>query len=280
MLILYIFLLSMAAHSNQVQTLSILPFNIHVQRCRRCTYPEWNYRICDTFWRIYLMADEGWSIRFNEKTLPLTPDNLVVIPAETSFRTESRKSATQFYVLFTMDPVVSPYKKGVYSLPLTAKAESLISELTEYLAEPASAGQENALVHTLRVKQLCYDCLAGLPKESMAIPSYSPEIEAVLEAISRNLKLPLSNEALARSAGMSVSAFIRKFHEETGQPPQKWVMGKRIDQAALLLSNSSKTIEAIAEETAFFDRNHLSRVFKQLKGIGPAGYRKQAERRG
>ncbi len=45
-----------------------------------------------------------------------------------------------------------------------------------------------------------------------------------------------------------------------------------------MLSHSEISIKDVAEATGFCDRYHFSRVFKQLRGVGPAEYRQQAKR--
>ena len=253
----------------------LVPFNIDLLTCQWATLSDWHYKLQDPFWRIYWMDRKGWYVWHKEKPLALDPGHLAVIPANTPCRSESRSTATQFYVHFTLGSIFNPYKPGVYLLPLTRHAVSLITRLMN----PEPSRPEQTLARTLRVKQLCYDCLSRLPGESLNANPYSPKITSVMEAMARNLKEPFSNTEMAKSAGMNTNAFIRLFHRESGQSPQKWYTEKRINRAALLLSHSAKTIEEIAEETAFFDRNHFSRVFKKFKGTGPAAYRRRSENR-
>ncbi|OGJ93754.1 MAG: hypothetical protein A2350_14075 [Candidatus Raymondbacteria bacterium RifOxyB12_full_50_8] len=250
-----------------------MPFSIDVLVCRSQTLSDWHYTLCDPFWRIYWMDRKGWYVRYQGKPLALDPTYLAVIPANTPCYSESRARATQFHVHFKLDSAINPFKPGVYFLPITKTISGLISGLMD----PARIDLENIIMKTLHIKNLCYDCLSRLPKESLDTCAYSPRITFIMETIVQNLKDPPSNKMLAQSIGMNTNSFIRLFHQETGTSPQKWCMKARINQAALLLSHSTKTIEDIAEETAFFDRNHFSRVFKQFKDIGPAAYRKQSE---
>lgn len=253
------------------RTVALAPIHVDLLLCRFETLSDWRFQLCDPFWRIYWMNRKGWSVRFKGKSLALEPGHLAVIPPNTPFIAESRCIATQFYIHFTLNTLNNPYQPGVYFLPVTRAIRTCITGLLK----PDPEGAEKVLIRTLRVKQLCLDTLAGLPDESLKISDFSPEVTRTMETMVRNLERPLSNEELAKNAGMNTSSYIQLFHRETGQPPQKWYMEKRINQAALLLSHSTKTIEAIAEETGFFDRNHFSHRFKQNKGIGPAAYRRK-----
>jgi AraC-like DNA-binding protein len=251
----------------------IVPFSIDLLLCQWVTLPDWHFKLCDPFWRIYWMAQKGWSIRFKEKSLPLEPGQLAVIPPDTPCRSESSGSATQFYIHFTLGSIINPYKPGVYFLSMTKRASSLIRSLMN------PSRPENALAQTFVLKQLCYDTLSRLPAENLNTGSHSLKITTAMETMAQSLRNPFSNRELAKNSSMNTNAFIRLFHQETGQSPQKWYAEKRINQAALLLSHSTKTIEEISDETAFFDRSHFSRVFKQFKGMGPAAYRKQSRSR-
>ena len=74
---------------------------------------------------------------------------------------------------------------------------------------------------------------------------------------------------------MHTNAFIRLFRSEVGRSPQAWYMRRRIEEACRLLHHSDLSIEQIAERTGFCDRGHFTRVFRTLRRIGPATFRKR-----
>lgn len=51
----------------------------------------------------------------------------------------------------------------------------------------------------------------------------------------------------------------------------------RMNLAELKLAYSDDSIETIAEGCGFHDRAHFSRVFANVHGIGPAGYRSSGQ---
>jgi AraC-like DNA-binding protein len=259
----------------RISKVPLIPLHVDLLLSEWVRLSDWHYELRDPFWRIYWMAEAGWYILHEGKSLALDPRHLVVIPPNTPCRSESRKRATQFYVHFTLEAILCPYKPGVYFLPMTPNTSGLIKSLV--MPEAGTERPEETLARTLRMKELCYDCLSRLPAKGMNLNPYSPRITLAMEAMVRALRTPLSNAELAKTAGMNTNAFIRLFTKEAGQSPQKWYTERRLNQAALLLSHSAKTIEEIAEETAFFDRNHFSRVFKRFRGVGPAAYRRQLE---
>jgi AraC-like DNA-binding protein len=101
-------------------------------------------------------------------------------------------------------------------------------------------------------------------------------ISKLLKIIERDPATTHSNEKLARQIGMSVNAFIRFFKQRTGFAPLSYQIRQRLEKAMILLEHTEKTIEEIAEECGFCDRNYFSKTFKEHTGTPPAQYRKES----
>lgn len=97
----------------------------------------------------------------------------------------------------------------------------------------------------------------------------------VLQWVQANLRRPLSVEDLARRAAMSPRTFARRFRQETGTTPHRWLMHQRLLEAQRRLEKSCDGIDRIAEavglQTAASLRLHFSRVL----GTTPTAYRKR-----
>ena len=83
---------------------------------------------------------------------------------------------------------------------------------------------------------------------------------------------PLDN--LAKTAGMSVSLFTRKFRELTGDSPIAYRLGLRLEMARGMLSETSYSIADIAFRCGFCDSNYMIKRFKDRNGVTPGQYRK------
>ena len=90
----------------------------------------------------------------------------------------------------------------------------------------------------------------------------------------RHLHEPISLKALADVAGTSPRTFSRRFTEEVGVSPGKWVLGQRIMQAQRLLEGSDLAIDRIAEEVGFATAASLRQHFRAAFGITPTAYRR------
>jgi AraC-like DNA-binding protein len=101
-------------------------------------------------------------------------------------------------------------------------------------------------------------------------PSRLP-LEGVIAFIEAHLgdELPLAR--LAALGGLSVWRFATVFRAFTGEPPQRYVLRRRIERAQVMLRDGVPP-SRVALETGFYDQSHLYRHFKRLCGMTPGQY--------
>ena len=83
-----------------------------------------------------------------------------------------------------------------------------------------------------------------------------------------------SVEAVARQLGLTSGGFRKRFARLTGQPPTRFRLTRRIDQACERLSRGASVKEAAAA-VGFCDEFHFSRRFKQITGESPGSFRRR-----
>jgi len=110
-------------------------------------------------------------------------------------------------------------------------------------------------------------------KKKLDEPSHgaSQQVGNVIIYIEEHLTEELSLERLAEEASLSKYQLIRRFHDEQGITPWKFLVGKRVDKAKKLLANGLSPGQT-AMETGFFDQSHLNKVFKEKTGLTPKEY--------
>ena len=103
-----------------------------------------------------------------------------------------------------------------------------------------------------------------------------------LDALARTLRMmeeefakDLSVDTLAGYANLSRFHFTRVFTKRTGMGPVEYLRKIRLEQSALLLQNSNKTVEEVALLTGFQSAQYFRQVFKEVVGMTPQEYRKQ-----
>ncbi|MEV7889281.1 helix-turn-helix domain-containing protein [Streptomyces sp. NPDC002817] len=95
------------------------------------------------------------------------------------------------------------------------------------------------------------------------------------ELMDARLSDPLPLEELAAAAGLSVSRFAHAFKARTGQPPHRYLMRLRVEQAARLLRTSVLPIADVAACCGFSHQEHLTRVLRAQLGSTPAELRRR-----
>jgi AraC family transcriptional regulator len=101
------------------------------------------------------------------------------------------------------------------------------------------------------------------------------QVDLIVNAVSDSLseKWPLLR--LAELVGLSPFHFARCFKTTFGLPPHAYVSAKRMEVAAHLLRNTSKSIEQIANATGHTSSPHFSQAFRKHWGLTPTVYRRE-----
>ncbi|MFD9793638.1 GlxA family transcriptional regulator [Streptomyces sp. NPDC059070] len=90
----------------------------------------------------------------------------------------------------------------------------------------------------------------------------------------QRLELPLTLGELAAHAAMSTRTFARRFREETGLSPGRWLTQQRLRRARHLLESSDLPVERVAHEVGFATATSLRRHLAAEAGVAPAAYRR------
>jgi transcriptional regulator GlxA family with amidase domain len=110
----------------------------------------------------------------------------------------------------------------------------------------------------------------------LELDAKSDRVQTALAYAKRNLRSPLSIEALAGIACLSPRQFTRVFRAETGVSPARAVEALRIEAARYLLEQSRLSLEEIAVETGFGVRERMRRAFVRTYGEAPQAIRSEA----
>ncbi|WP_216902570.1 AraC family transcriptional regulator [Nocardia alni] len=133
-------------------------------------------------------------------------------------------------------------------------ADHLQSTLAAHLVRAHRQGSEPVVTARLSQRQL--DRVRALMAERLA------------ESI------PLAD--LAATTALSVSQFSRRFRATTGEPPHRYLIRMRLDQARRMLRTTTMPIAEIATGCGFSHQEHLTRVMHARLGTTPAALRRQS----
>jgi transcriptional regulator GlxA family with amidase domain len=121
----------------------------------------------------------------------------------------------------------------------------------------------------------------GGQKQHSALLDMTPRsdrIELVLAHIRQHLKDKLSVEELAAVASLSPRQFSRAFLAEIGQSPAKAVEQLRLEAARFMMEEGRHSVNVVAQETGFADRERMRRAFLRTFGMPAELMRRNAKR--
>ncbi|MDG4797056.1 helix-turn-helix domain-containing protein [Micromonospora sp. WMMD1082] len=90
---------------------------------------------------------------------------------------------------------------------------------------------------------------------------------------------PLTVDALARFARVSARTLARRFADQLGVSPGRWLLHQRIAAAQALLEETDLSVDAVADRTGLSSAANLRRGFRDTVRTSPAAYRRSFGRR-
>lgn len=112
-------------------------------------------------------------------------------------------------------------------------------------------------------------------QESKQQTHISAPIQNSCNYIKTHISSPLSIAELAGRVGYTEYYFSHKFKAEVGCSINDFILKEKIEQAKLLLSGTTDSIQSISERLSFGNRSYFSTCFQKLTGISPSEYRKE-----
>ncbi len=99
-------------------------------------------------------------------------------------------------------------------------------------------------------------------------------VGGVLAWMEQHLDQEVTVEQLAARAHMAPRTFARRFQQETGTTPYRWLLRQRVLLAQRLLEATDETMDAIAWRTGFGTAGALRHQFVRSLGTTPNAYRR------
>jgi AraC-like DNA-binding protein len=96
----------------------------------------------------------------------------------------------------------------------------------------------------------------------------SLQIARVMQFINANISEPLSLAHLAEIAGLSLPRFKQRFRNETGFPPNEFILRARIDGARKLM-DQGHSVTSAALEMGFSSSQYFATVYRRFTGMAP-----------
>jgi AraC-like DNA-binding protein len=104
-----------------------------------------------------------------------------------------------------------------------------------------------------------------------------PAVRTALENIQQSPATPWTVAQLAATAGVSRTAFARRFHTLVGEPPLTYLTRWRMTVAAQLLRETNLPVESIAARVGYGSPFAFGKAFKRSMGNAPGAYRRASQ---
>ena len=133
-------------------------------------------------------------------------------------------------------------------------------------------GYENSEYKRIKLSNI-FALLHEFSSKKVKVNAYTP-IAPAIKYMKQNFKEALlSSENYAELCGLSKNTFIKYFKLYTKTTPRKYCNMLKIENAKMQLSNTDKSINAIAYDLNFQDPFYFTRVFTNIVGESPSAYR-------
>ncbi len=217
---------------------------------------------------------------WQEHELKLKADDTCFLPAgDYTARIVIPEQARCLWVALegSLAPMVVRKMGALLHMPL--RQEALPSQM--YLAKQIvqvmvrHSGTSDA---TYQLQHLMYGMLASHWGQPVAMDAMlSHEIAKVVDTLRANqYRDNFSLAEMAAISRMPIETFRKRFVSEVGMPPLSYVLHCKMERAKELLREEGHTVRQAGIEVGMQDPYHFSKQFKNIVGISPSAFMKQA----
>ena len=212
--------------------------------------------------------------------LPLKANDTCFLPAgDKSARLEVAEQAHCVWVALEgpLAPMVVRKMGALLHMPLRQGALPSQMYLAKQIVQVMvrHSGTADA---TYQLQHLMYGMLASHWGQPVAMDAMlSHEIAKVVDTLRANqYRDNFSLAEMAAISRMPMETFRKRFVSEVGMPPLSYVLHCKMERAKELLREEGHTVRQAGIEVGMQDPYHFSKQFKNIVGISPSAFMKQA----
>lgn len=236
--------------------------------CRTRSLPgDWHRRINPAFLTVMYIHSGTTLLRINDESWRTEPGDIVLIPprSDSEFGTETAGERSGIILYGGMLEGIVTQCGGIYlrTDPRRVWEKRILS----------ICGGAKRSAREIAVE--CYSLLDELlqPAPENGIP---PELAEIQRKICGNLDKPLPLNALAKEAGMSLSAMNRLFREYLKMPPHRYIREQRMRAAEEMLRLNALSVKETAAAAGYENALNFSTEFRKFYGYPPSAVRKRS----
>lgn len=234
------------------------------------------------YYELYFLEEGQCCHMLQDRIYTLGPGDLILFSPYVMHRSfqDSNALSKRLLLYFQADQVDSPELltaldrgNGVYSLQpgLRRPVQYILKELLS--KDGGVSDFEKSYCHTLLNTLLFMIILQAAKQEPKPLETPS-RISQIVRYIHSHYDEDIRLELLARTFYISPYYLCREFKRYTNSTLVQYLNITRIMNAQKKFLETDKNITEISRETGFTNITHFNRVFKNITGMTPSGYRK------
>lgn len=222
------------------------------------------------------------------QVLALAPGWAVAVPPgmEHGHDPAGGRHARHHYAYAAFDAVIVGRRQPRLAAPWTGNRPHVSS--TAWALQPVFRALLREIAHDRPLGDLALQSVLDLLLVEAARAMQAPEVvtarvpghPAVTRAkalLDGDLARAWTLDALARAVGLSRAHLSELFAAEVGQPPYGYLLERRVENAARLLTETSRDVSEIAADVGFSSGSGLARTFRSVHGCSPAQWRRRPQ---
>lgn len=225
------------------------------------------------FWRLSWFASSlevTWQEDGRRRQIRQESNLINLIPPNVKVKRILQESSVHLYLTIRMSAFCNLTAPWFH--PLGPSETTLLRRLIKEQIER----QSPKMPETIATSAFLGLLFASLPSECWSAGPSDARIRAAVQRIQQDPSISLSNQILAKEAGLSLGRFVRLFQAQVGVSPQRLIRDCRLDLASEALRHG-QGIKSVAKTYGWADRSRFSVAFRQRFGRPPASWLRSVE---
>jgi len=225
------------------------------------------------YYRIYLVTDGEGKLIMKDRTIALKKGYLYFIPAFSLSSATCTDYLSHYWMHFNIGNSLSNYLT-IYKPYIEVKADELDYQIFKLIKEKFdkkikdSEDDSSSLACESLSKYLFSKFITKEKIDKNAV-----KFVTVLKYIDTHINEKISNEALAKIMNYNTTYFCNAFTKVFDIPPNKYILGRKMNLACKMLIEDKITIKEISFKLGFDNEMYFSRLFNKYLLMSPGKYR-------
>ena len=242
---------------------------------------DWNCMVhSHTFLELLFVTSGVGKFRFNDKTIKLNQNDLIIINPYVEHTEFSQQENPMEYIVLGIDGLqftkdsTDDQSGSIFRIQNVSTIGTYISHLLKE-AQDRDMGYESVCTHLLDIILTMLLRQQGVAL-SISTSPYIPQFCAqAKDYIDTHFKEPLDLDSLADIIQQNKYYFAHAFNSAYSISPMRYLIKRRIDEGRFLLSDTTMPIYDISSIIGFSSPSHFAQAFKRITGQTPNAYRKE-----